>query len=136
MLSLSQASNQAVGSGCVHQPLSHTEDPQDHSLKIPELGSHERATHHPPLAWQRTKFSNQQGSASRLSLVHRNPPVPVTKPGPGPQDAPSFARLWLSTCFHSYLSCFLWKLMTGMEIDPSRVNTVLIFSSTAPCTDA
>lgn len=52
-----------------HWPLNHTEDPQGHKWKIPELGSHERTTHHPPLAWQLTKFPNQQGSASRFSPI-------------------------------------------------------------------
>lgn len=45
LLSLSHARNQG-GSDFVHQPLNHTEDPQDHSLNIPELGSHKRTTHH------------------------------------------------------------------------------------------
>lgn len=53
----------------MHQPLNHTEDPLDHILKIPELCSHETTTHHPPLAWQLTKFPNQQGSWSTFSTM-------------------------------------------------------------------
>lgn len=45
LLSLSHVRNQG-GSDFVLQPLNHMEDPQAHSLNIPELGSHKRTTHH------------------------------------------------------------------------------------------
>lgn len=107
----------------VHQPLNHMEDPQDHISKIPELGSHKRTTHHRPLAWQRIKFPNQQGSAYRFSPlknVYRNTPWAGTKPGPalGTQDGGSFTHPQLSACFQMHFFS-LEADATGMEIDPS-----------------
>lgn len=68
-----------------HQPLNHTEDPQDHILKSPELGSHKGTTHHPRLAWQGIKFPNQQGSAYTFSPLKMYIEIllgPGTKPSP------------------------------------------------------
>lgn len=123
--SLSHARNH--GADFVHQPLNHTENPQDHSLNSPESGSHRRTTHHH--LWLCNKPHSQTARLCAVFLQQKHalgPPCACHKTQPS-----RCSVIHMPMAPHMLLYTFiLFSLQadaTGMENNPSMGNTVLFF---------